>query len=146
MPVVYEPDGSCVAGCTSHFGWCDDRFEPCPLCEDVKCAWRTTGLAKMIEAHAAKLQNWRVHGQSCDKGGHVGRSRCHNEVVLAADAWRAHMPDTIEAIFFQRTSRPESVSQAHTVHSQFLSQYAGARVPLVEYDESSAAAPFTLVA
>ena len=145
MAAGVEPDGSCVPGCTSRFGWCDDKWQPCPLCEQVPCAWRSSGLAGMMEAHAAKLENWRAHGQTCVKGGHYGRSKCHNELVLDADAWVNHMPQTFEAFFFQAASHPESVSQARSQHAAFVSRYGGGTVvPLVIYDESHSDSPFTL--
>ena len=96
-------------------------------------------------AHAAKLENWRAHGQTCVKGGHYGRSKCHNELVLDADAWVNHMPQTFEAFFFQAASHPESVSQARSQHAAFVSRYGGGTVvPLVIYDESNSDSPFTL--
>lgn len=146
MAVALEPDGSCVPGCTSRFGWCDDRWHPCPLCEEVKCAWRPSGMAKMMEAHAAKLVSWRESGQGCVKSGHYGRSRCHSEVVLDASAWRDALPAAIEAIFYQRQSTSESVVWAHTLHADFLRSYglSPRELPLVVYDHEHPTTPFTL--
>ena len=145
MPVEHEPDGSCVPGCTSHFGWCDDKYEPCPLCEEVKCAWRRAGLSKMLEAHASKLSQWKASGQTCDKGGHQGRSKCHNELVLDAVAWTSHMPGTVSAMFYQRTSRPESVAEVRKVHAAFLRMFglSARTTPLVVYDVANAYGPFS---
>ena len=148
MPVEYEADGRCVPGCTSRFGWCDDLYQPCPLCEQVHCAWRASGLAKMIEAHESKLSRWREQGHSCAKGGHLGRSSCHNEVVLDAVQWTSQMPSTIEAFFYQRTSSAASVAQARREHAAFLQRYhlGDERVPLVVYDRGARdpLAPFEL--
>ena len=146
MPVEYEPDGSCIPGCTSHFGWCDDKFNPCPLCEEVHCAWRPSGLAKMVDAHVAKLDGWRAQKQGCAKGGHYGRSRCHNEVVLDAAAWTSHMPHTIEAVFYQAKSTVASIAEARGHHRELLQRYGlGAQaVPLVVYDGAQEETPFAL--
>ena len=158
MAVEHEPDGSCVPGCTSRFGWCDDRYKPCPLCEEVKCAWRPScvgggglgpdcGLKGMMEAHAAKLLSWASGGQGCVKSGHYGRSRCHNEVVLDAAAWDGAMPGAIEAIFYQRASTAESVAWAKTLHADFIKRYGAASLPpLVVYDHGRVEAPFSLSA
>ena len=49
------------------------------------------------------------------------------------------MPGTITAIFYQRMSRPESVSAARKAHSALLRQFGlnARKVPLVVYDERS---------
>lgn len=142
MPVEREQDGSCIPGCTSHFGWCDDKFNPCPLCEEVKCAWRESGLAKMVDAHVAKLDAWQEQGQSCVKGGHFGRSKCHNEVVLDADAWMSNMPRSIQAIFYQGSSKQASVDEARAHHREFEKQYGP--TPLIVYYDTEQEAPFAL--
>ena len=147
MAVVREADGSCVPGCTSRFGWCDDKWNPCPLCEEVPCAWRPAGLAKMAEAHVAKLESWRAQHQGCAKGGHAGRSRCHNEVVLDADAWVAHMPYTFEAVFVQGASTAASAADATRAHAMLLRRYNldAQQLPLVAYYEEEPEEPFMLV-
>lgn len=146
MAVVLEPDGTCVPGCTSRFGWCDDRWQPCPLCEEVKCAWRPSGLVDMMLAHAAKLVSWQAGAQSCAKSGHYGRSRCHNEVVLDAEAWGSALPSAVEAIFYQRKSTSESVAWARTLHADFLRTYglSAREVPLIVYDHESEMEPFVV--
>lgn len=146
MPVEHEPDGSCVPGCTSHFGWCDDKVNPCPLCEEVKCAWRSDGLAKMVEAHGAKLESWRTQGVECVKGGKDGRSRCHNELLLGAGAWMSHMPRSIEAVFIQSASSEKSIADATGFHRQLLQRYGldGNALPLLVYDEREREAPFAV--
>ena len=145
MAAEVERDGSdCVPGCTSHFGWCDDLYHPCPLCEEIHCAWRATGVATMVEAHQQKLEIWRKQGTSCDKGKH--RSRCHNEVVLDAAAWTSHMPQTLEAFFYQRRSSTSAVAEVRRLHSAFHQRYGldAQLTPLIVYDPTSATAPFAL--
>jgi len=152
MAAAVDPDGGpCVPGCTSRFGWCDQLWQPCPLCEDVHCAWSDASLAKMMDAHAHKLQAWSAQGTPCSKGGgHPDRSRCHNEVVLDAAHWTRNLPGTVEAIFYQRTSSPESAAEARHLHRDFNRRYGGDSgtltppVPLVIYDPTDAATPFAL--
>ena len=100
----------------------------------------------MVNAHVAKLNTWRAQGVECEKGGKDGRSRCHNELVLDASAWTTHMPRTIVAVFFQRTSSEKSVANARAFHHQLLQRYGleAKALPLVVYDDKEKQAPFAL--
>ena len=101
----------------------------------------------MVEAHQAKLEAWSAQGQSCVKSAHGGRSKCHNQVVLDAAAWRDAMPSTIEAFFVQQASTADSIAWARTLHTQFLREYSlmERMAPLVVYDEGSSETPFSLL-
>ena len=145
MPSGIEQDGSpCVPGCTSRFGWCDDIFRPCPLCEQVHCAWRSNGLASMVSAHQDKLVTWGDQGHRCEKDRR--RSSCHNEVVLNATAWMAHMPATIEAFFIQATSSTKAVAETRSIYKQFRRTFQGSGdgVPLLVYDRNDLVTPFSV--
>jgi hypothetical protein len=95
--------------------WCELPRSPFG---DGGCKWRADQLDQ------AMLQQQSLH-------------RRYNELVFDFDAWTAHLPQSVEAIFLLPGSTPKDIRRAYAVHEAFYQDYGLSRdraPPLVLYD------------
>ena len=85
------------------------RLQHQPLFSCGYCMWEPGKLKGMLECFL----------KSAGAGG--GQYSGYNELVMDADAWKDHLPQTIEAVFYPvHTERDSSCrSKAETTHSSF---------------------------
>ena len=100
------------------------------------CMWEPGKLKGMLECFL----------KSAGAGG--GQYSGYNELVMDADAWQDHMPQTIEAVFYPTHSECDSScrSKAETTHSKFLREFGVSSddYPLLKLDVSDWNSPFSV--
>ena len=76
--------------------------------------------------------------------GHLVRSSSYNEVIVDAAFLEAHLPSSIDAIFYVAGSKPDAQSFAQRVHSDMVStlQMDVDRFPLLAFDPTARLSPF----
>ena len=101
-----------MPGCTK--GWCEPGSR-----RNWGCAWAGNQLSYMLK------QQDEVRA----RGG-------YNEVVLDAEAWTAHLPDTVLAFFTLPQSNAGYRARSIEVHQRFLAEQhrSADQVPLLLYD------------
>ena len=100
------------------------------------CMWEPGKLKGMLECFL----------KSAGAGG--GQYSGYNELVMDADAWKDHMPQTIEAVFYPTHSECDAScrSKAETTHSKFLHEFGVSSddYPLLKLDVSDWNSPFSV--
>ena len=105
------------------------------------CSWRPTALKRMMESHDSIGQGYNgpVTGDSVQQ--------FYNELVFDAftKPWEDDLASMIEAVFVQARGTPGATENGRRLHRSVL-ELTGASpitIPLLQYDPSMAADPFT---
>lgn len=149
--MCFPPGASaqCLPGClgangqgpvATSEGWCVPKNE-----WDYRCPHHAAQLGTMLALHESRARrDPRFRSCTCCSWPECA---LYNEVLLDAHTWVAHLPWTIEAVFFS-AGAAHAEATAREAHGAFLAHFAldAAQVPLVQLDLHNLGAPFTEVA
>ena len=139
-----DENSDCVPGCGNPPEWCDPNeglingWCQCGFAwscgqQNTPRPWRPEDLGVMLERHATFGDQY--------KG--IGTYSGYNEVIVESAAWRASLPDAVEAFFAVSGGDEDFVRGAH---QQFAQRYGAGKAPLVRLDPQRWDQPFQFLA
>lgn len=147
---------ACLPGCGSPPKWCPEKdhvFGWCHCgvqwCGGSPRPWKAEHLGIMLSEHA----------QFGDAFAGYGSYKGYNELIIGANAWREHLPKSVEAIFMTECegagsntgqalakSCEEAERHAREVHAAFVRLYKTPDFPLLRLRINNWEEPFIAVA